>query len=111
MALSDMVILPSYREGLPRVLVEAAAMGKPVVASRIPPITEIVVNGETGLLVEPDNPEAFAQAIVWLLKHPAEARKMGEQGTKRVHNVFSVNRMAQETLRLYKQLLNKEHGI
>ena len=99
----------SRSEGFGQVIVEAMATGRPVVASRIAPFTEIVVDGKTGLLVELDDPQAFAQAITWLLLHPDEAREMGRQGQERVRSHFSAERMSAETLSLYSQLCG-EHN-
>jgi glycosyltransferase involved in cell wall biosynthesis len=105
----DVFAFASRSEGFGQVVIEAMAVGKPVVAGRIPPLTEIVVDGETGLLVEPDSPKAFANAIVWLLAHPEEARHMGKRGQERVHSHFSAKRMSDETLSLYNELMRSAH--
>lgn len=102
----DIFALASRSEGFGQVVIEAMAAGKPVVTSRIAPLTEIVVDGETGLLVEPENPKAFAEAIVWLLTHPEAAQHMGRCGQERVRNHFSAERMAAKTLALYQQVLS-----
>ena len=104
----DVFALASRSEGFGQVVIEAMAAGKPVVVGRIAPFTEIVLEGETGLLVEPENPKAFAEAICWLLTHPHEARCMGERGQGRVQSHFSAERMAAQTLSLYDQLLIKK---
>jgi glycosyltransferase involved in cell wall biosynthesis len=101
----DVFVFASRTEGFGQVVIEAMAAGKPVVASRIPPLTEIVVDGETGILVEPEAPKAFADAIVWLLTHTAEAQEMGRRGQERVHSHFSAERMSTQTLSLYYTLL------
>ncbi len=100
----DVFAFASHMEGFGQVIVEAMAAAKPVVASRIAPISEIVQDGQTGLLAEPGNPRDFADAITWLLRHPEEARGMGERGRTRVQNYFSPERMAAETLLLYQRL-------
>jgi glycosyltransferase involved in cell wall biosynthesis len=100
----------SNSEGFGQVIIEAMAGERPVVASRIPPLTEIVVDGATGLLVEPDNPQAFAQALTWLLLHPDKAREMGRRGQERVCSHFLAERMSAETLSLYMQLCGEHHG-
>lgn len=104
----DIFVLASRSEGFGQVVIEAMAAGKPVVVQRIPPLTEIVVHGETGLCVEPENPEALAGAIAWLLNHPQEAQQMGRRGRQRVHEMFSAERMAREIFRVYEQLLGGE---
>jgi glycosyltransferase involved in cell wall biosynthesis len=91
----------SRAEGFGQVLLEAMAAGRPVVASKIAPHTEIVVDGETGFLVELDNAQAFATAMSRLLLHPEEAQRMGQQGQERVCTHFSMERMVAETLSLY----------
>jgi glycosyltransferase involved in cell wall biosynthesis len=103
----DVFALASYSEGFGQVIIEAMAAGKPVVARRIAPFTEIILDGETGLLVEPENPKAFADAIAWLLTRPREARDMGARGRERVGRHFSAERMAAETLSLYHDLLSR----
>jgi glycosyltransferase involved in cell wall biosynthesis len=80
------------------------AAGKPVVARRIPPLTEIVVDGETGSLVEPEKPEAFARAVSWLLMHPEEAQHMGMQGRERISSHFSAEKMVAKVMSLYDEL-------
>jgi glycosyltransferase involved in cell wall biosynthesis len=101
----DVFALATRSEGFGQVLIEAMAAGKPVVASKIPPLTEIIVDGETGLLVEPEKPEQFARAITWLLSHPEEAAQMGRQGQERVRTYFSIEREIAQTLSLYKTLI------
>lgn len=101
----DVFAFASRSEGFGQVLIEAMAAGKPVVASKIPPFTEIVIDGETGLLVDAGRPEAFAHAIRWLLVHPEKARQMGTQGQARVLSHFSVQKMTAETLSVYNSLL------
>lgn len=103
----DVFALPSRSEGFGQVAIEAMAAGKPVVASRIAPLTEIVVEGQTGLLVEPDAPEAFARAITWLFMHPEEAQGMGRRGQERVQNHFLAERMVAETLSLYETVISQ----
>jgi glycosyltransferase involved in cell wall biosynthesis len=101
----DLMVLPSLWEGFGLVLLEAMAAGCPVVASNVGPIPEVVVHGETGLLVEPSQPDRLAAAIGELLEHPDLARRMGEAGRRRVAEQFSLDRMLSETERLYAKLL------
>ncbi len=74
--------------------------------SRIAPLTEIVLDGETGLWAEPESPESFAEKIVWLSSHPEEAKAMGQRGKERVCTLFSASRMAEETVRIYETVLS-----
>jgi glycosyltransferase involved in cell wall biosynthesis len=86
--LADVFCLPTRREGLGIAFVEAMAMGVPVVGPRIAPVTSVVANDETGLLVEPENVAAYASAILRLL-HDADLRhRMGEAGRRRVEALF-----------------------
>jgi glycosyltransferase involved in cell wall biosynthesis len=101
----DVFAFASKSEGFGQVIVEAMASGKPVVASKIPPLTEIVVDGETGSLVECGDSSAFAVAITRLLNDPIECQAMGAQGRERVREYFTADRMTQETMRIYGQLV------
>jgi glycosyltransferase involved in cell wall biosynthesis len=94
-------------EGFGQVVIEAMAAGKPVVVSKIPPLTEIVEHGKTGFLVDSTDPQAFAQAILWCLTHPDAAQQMGKQGQERVYSYFSAERMATETRSLYRKLMKR----
>lgn len=81
---ATIVLLPSrVREGLPVVAVEAALMGRPIIASRVGGLPEIVVDGVTGVIVEEDDPRALAKAITEMLDHPETMRAMGERA--RIH--------------------------
>lgn len=104
----DVFAFGSRSEGFGQVVIEAMAAGKPVVANRIPPMTEVVLAGETGLLVETENPGELAAAIVSLLGDPLLARKMGKLGEDRARTLFSAERMAEQTLGLYRSL-NTNH--
>jgi glycosyltransferase involved in cell wall biosynthesis len=105
----DVFAFATKSEGFGQVLVEAMAAGKPVVASDIAPLTEIVVGGDNGLLVERGNPGAFAEALVALLRSTEERRRMGDSGKQRVRQRFAAARMAEETRWLYEDLL-KDRG-
>jgi len=102
---SDLVVLPSVKEGLPDVLLEAAALAKPVVASRVGGISEIVRHGVSGLLVPPADPDALAEAVLDLIRRPDEARSMGMRGREVVRREFSVDRMARRVARVYNELM------
>ncbi|HEY2294295.1 MAG TPA: glycosyltransferase family 4 protein [Thermoanaerobaculia bacterium] len=78
------LVVPSIYEGMPLVVLEAMAAGVPVVASAVSGIPEVVVDGETGWLVPPEDPEALARALEEVLTDPGEARRRGEAGRRRV---------------------------
>jgi glycosyltransferase involved in cell wall biosynthesis/2-polyprenyl-3-methyl-5-hydroxy-6-metoxy-1,4-benzoquinol methylase len=94
-------VLPSLWEGFGLVLLEAMAAGKPVAASRVGPIPEIVLHGETGLLVEPGQPDSLAAALIELLENPERAARLGAAGRQRVADHFTLEKMVAETERLY----------
>ena len=99
--------LSSRSEGLGLVLVEAMAAGRPVVATRVGGVPEVVVDGETGLLVEPGDVDALAAAIRRLLADPALAQRMGAAGRERVRALFSAERMAEQTAAVYEELIRR----
>jgi sugar transferase (PEP-CTERM/EpsH1 system associated) len=106
----DVFVLPSLWEGMPNAALEAMAVGLPVVATAVGGTSEVVVDGVTGLLVPPSDPDALAQSIARLLCDPDLRYKMGQAGRERVVNHFSVERTVEQTARLYEQLL-VEKGI
>lgn len=87
-AAADVIVLPTYREGFPNVLLEAAAMRRPVVATRVPGCVDAVVDGETGLLVAPGDPAALAEAIERYLREPVLRARHGARGRARVLHAF-----------------------
>jgi lipopolysaccharide/colanic/teichoic acid biosynthesis glycosyltransferase len=100
----DILALPSYREGLPGVALEAAAAGRPVVAARATGSVDAVLDGKTGLLVPARDPKALAGALASLLRDPARARALGRAGRKRVLAEFRPERVWAAKLALYRQL-------
>lgn len=101
----DLLVLPSQQEGLPNSILEAMAAGVPVVATRVGGIPEVVVDGDTGLLVPPRDPVALAHAISSLLMNSERRRRMGAQGRARVEAYFTARRAAAELETLYWRLL------
>ena len=97
----EIVVLPSRSEGLPFTLLEAMALGKPVVATNVGGNVEVVKDGKTGLLTPPGDPNALADALAFLLDHPQEAIQMGEWGRIRVREHFSLDRMIHALEDLY----------
>jgi glycosyltransferase involved in cell wall biosynthesis len=97
----DVFCLPSSAEGMPLVVLEAMAQGKPVVATAVGGTPELVVHGETGLLVPPGDVDALAAALAQLLADPERARRMGEAGRARVERDFGVAALAERVLELY----------
>jgi glycosyltransferase involved in cell wall biosynthesis len=101
LAASDFFILPSLWEGLPMALIEAMASGLPIIATRVSGTNQVMVHGETGLLVAPGNSEELAHAIRKLLLDPLMAFRMGKIARRRVEVYFGAQKQAQEHLDLF----------
>ena len=100
----DILVIPSLREGLPVVLLEAMAMMKSIVATNIEGIMEILENGVSGLLVPPRDTEALAEAVIDLLKHQDKANQMGIAARRVVEERFGVETMVQKVKKVYEEL-------
>lgn len=103
--LSDIVVLPSFREGKPRFLLEAASMGKPIIATDIPGCRDIVENGENGILVPIKDVESLFNAVIKLINNSDMRRKMGEKSRKKAKKEFDEKIVVDQTLKVYKQLI------
>ena len=103
---STVVALPTTTEALPTVLLEAGACGRPVVASDVGGVCEVVSNGDTGLLVPPHDPSAFAEALVRLLLDEPGREAMGRRARKRVLEQFSMGRWMSELCSVYEAAMN-----
>ena len=102
---ADVFVLSSHSEGLPLSILEAMAVGLPVVASNVGGVPEAVVDGETGLLVPPADPESLAAAIERLLRDPVQRRRLGDAGRTRVAEHFDLAAVQQAHLDLYRRVL------
>lgn len=100
----DLFVLPSLNEGMGRVLVEAMAAGKPIVASNTGGIPDLVVHGKNGLLVAPGDPEELAGAIQYLIDHPQRTKDMGDYGREFCKR-FSLGAMLEKIDLLYQGLI------
>lgn len=107
MADCNVLAVPSLWEGFGLVTLEAMALRKPVVASRVSALPEIVADGETGLLVPPADPEALADALITLLNDPVRARSLGDRGRARLEKEFTVQRMARQHAAVYKEAASR----
>jgi len=103
----DMVVSTSAVEPFGRTLIEAAACGKPVVATRVDGVPEAVVHGETGLLAEPGDVDGIAAAVLTLIEHPALAVRMGDRGRARVVARFSAEQVARRIEALYDDVIER----
>ncbi len=108
MGLSDIFVLPSLWEGLPFVLVEAAALGKPIIATAVDGIMEVIEDGKTGLLVPPRDPRALADAIISLLRDQDRAKRLAERARAIIPPRFPLRRMVEQTQSLYLELYSRK---
>jgi glycosyltransferase involved in cell wall biosynthesis len=106
-AQAHIVCLPSYREGLPKALLEAGACARPCVANDVPGCREVVRDGETGLLVAPRDAPALARALKQLIEDGEQRRRLGQAGRRRVEAEFSQERVGAAMAALYRGLLER----
>ncbi len=102
---ASVICLPSYREGLPKVLLEAASCGRPIIASDVPGCREIVHNGKNGILVLLKDVNSLINAIRDLINNTDKRKIMGAEGREVVEKEFSEEIVGVQTLRLYKKML------
>lgn len=102
---AHIVCLPSYREGLPKVLIEAAACGRPIVATDVPGCREIVLHGKNGFLCPPHDSVALAESIERLIEDPVLRHNMGLKGRELAVSEFSAEQVISQTLALYQEML------
>jgi glycosyltransferase involved in cell wall biosynthesis len=100
----DLCVFPSYREGCPRVVLEASACGVPTVGANVPGTREVIVNGETGLLVPVKDSEALRQAIEYLADRKAERLQMGRTARRRALGEWSTKVILQRHLEVYEDV-------
>ena len=105
MLASDLVILPSDIEALPTVLIEAGAAGKASVATNVGGIPEIVMDGESGILIKPRDPDGLAQAIKQILSDPDKMAAMGQRARQHIEAHFSLQGQADNLVNLYEEVL------
>jgi len=110
LALCDLFVLPSLGEHFGRVLIEAMAMARAVVATDAGGVPEIVLHGETGLLVPPAQPKALAEAVLALLEDPGRTARLGAAGRRRAETEFSLPRHVEAVEALYRVLLGANRG-
>jgi len=103
---SDLVIVPEQWPNMsPAVLMEAMIMAKPIVASKIGGIPEFIRDGENGLLADPRDPAEFAKKVIWILKNPEEAKKMGEKAKIDACKIWEDDTNIKKIIEIYDSLL------
>lgn len=105
---AQLFVMPSLRDGLPRVMKEAMAQGIAVITTNIIGPTELVLDGESGLWVEPGKPEAIADAITQLYRNPELRQRLGAAGKQRLAEHFSSESFVNKTIALYRELLPEQ---
>ena len=108
LANAGLFVLSSVSEGVPLTLLEAMACGLPVVATRVGGIPEVVVDAETGTLVQPGDPVALAAAIVRLVADDERSRQMGAAGRRRVERLFEIRQMVAAYERMYASKITED---
>mgnify|MGYP001069867907 FL=1 len=106
LAIFDVAVLPSYFEGMGRVLLEAMAMEKPVVGTLVGGIPDLIEQGVNGYLVNPGNERELASAVLKILNDKSLAMNMGEAGRKMMTDRFSADTMVRSIEEIYNELLN-----
>lgn len=102
----DVVVLPSDAEGVPLFLLEGMARGKPVIATRVGGVEEVIRNEEHGLVIPPKNVPALAEALERLMEDPTWAKKLGEQGREAHLRMHTINRMIAATFETYERAVS-----
>jgi glycosyltransferase involved in cell wall biosynthesis len=105
LAASHVVCLPSYREGLPKSLLEASGVGRAMIASNVPGCREVVRDGITGLLVEPRDPRALADAMLRLGRDRTFRVRLGRAARERAEALYSIDDVVRDTFLIYDELL------
>ena len=100
----DLVVLPSYREGTPRILLEAAACGLPIVATDVPGCREVVKHEVNGLLVPVKDIISLSEAIKYMVNNPTERERMGKSGREKILSEFDEKIVIEETIDVYKEI-------
>lgn len=100
---TDIFCMPTVRQGLSAIMLEAMVMGTPVVASTLGGIDDVIEDRQTGLLVPPQDMRALTERLLWLLRNPDDARRLGLAGRDRVLRDFGVEQMIASTLAVYRQ--------
>jgi glycosyltransferase involved in cell wall biosynthesis len=106
LAQSSIVVLPSYREGFPKVLMEAAAKGRAIITTDVPGCRDAIINNITGILVPPKNSDLLANAIQHLSEDPEKIISMGREGRDLAEKKFDEAIIIQKHLDGYERLIS-----
>lgn len=103
----DVLVHPSYREGLPRTVTQALLSAIPAVAYDVDGTREVCIEGQTGRLIRPGDRDALREAVIWMLDHPAERQAMGRQGRELCRTRFSAATMVEHLNAIYTACLER----
>ena len=106
-SLSTIVVLPSYREGFPKILIEAAACGRPIVTTDVPGCRDAIEKDITGIIVPARDYVELARKISFLLDNPILSRKMGNAGRARAEKFYDINKVVKKHIKIYEDLSNR----
>ncbi len=109
-AMSHIICLPSYREGLPKALIEAAAASRPIVTTDVPGCRDAIIPNKTGILVPMKNSEALANAIQDLIENPEKRLSMGRAGRELAEKDFAIEDIVNAHLKIYDDLNRSRSG-
>ncbi|MCJ7812867.1 glycosyltransferase family 4 protein, partial [bacterium] len=110
-SIMDLFVYPAYAEAFGLVLIEAMAMGLPVISSNCDGVPEIVIDGETGKLIPPRSSEVLTSAVIDMLINPDKMKAIGQSGRIRVMEMFDWHRVVSETILLYHHLIKKRRQL
>ncbi|MEM0514217.1 glycosyltransferase family 4 protein [Pseudoalteromonas sp. YIC-827] len=97
---SRFFVLPSYHEGLPRTVLEAMAMSRPILTTNVPGCRETVINGENGWMVDKEDAEQLAEKMIWMIEHPKKVDEMAKASLALVREKFDVHKVNEEILKI-----------
>ena len=104
----DIFVLSSLNEGMGVCLLEAQALGVPVVATKVGGVPEVVLHEQTGILIPSKDPQALSRAIIYLLENKEKRHRMGEEAKNWIDNNFSAEAMVNRISNLYEELTKSE---
>ena len=102
----DIVVLPSWREGLSRTLIESAAMELPIITSNVSGCNDVVEHGINGILIPPKDEKALSLGIELLIKNPEFAKKLGISAREKVMNQFQESIINKQTIEIYREIFS-----
>jgi len=108
---SHIICLPSYREGMPKALIDAAAASRAIVTTNVPGCRQSIIPNVSGLLVPIKSPRKLADAIQWLIENPVKRINMGKNGRKLAKKKFEINKIVKLHLDIYLKLLKKKFSL